>query len=82
MAEIRLRNDLAYYETQLKEYDASLARQIHRVELMLDALKASGQFGTALAAGAMSAIHVQAGIHGQGHVNDSVSYNHNFAHKA
>jgi hypothetical protein len=82
IAEMRLRNNLAYYETQLKEYDAALGRQLHRVELMLDALKASGQFGTALAAGAMSAIHVQAGISGAGHVNDSVSYNHTFAHKA
>jgi hypothetical protein len=82
IAEMRLRNNLAYYETQLKEYDAALARQVHRVELILDALKASGQFGTALAAGAMSAIHVQAGISGAGHVNDSVSYNHTFAHKA
>lgn len=73
VSEERLRNNLAYYEARLREYDSSLARAIQRVTLVLEAMKASGQITSSLAAGAMSAIHVQASMSGSGNVSDSVS---------
>lgn len=81
IAEMRLRNNLAYWETTLKEFDAALARQLHRVDQVLEALKAAGQYGTALAAGAMSTVHVGAAISGAGHVTDAYGYQDNVSHK-
>jgi hypothetical protein len=66
--EQRLRNNIEYYGTQLREFDALLARQIERVKIILEASKSAGQIGASLAAGAMSAIHVSSAISGQGSV--------------
>lgn len=73
--ELRLRNNLEYYSTQLREFDTVLARQIERARIIVEALKGAGQIGASLAAGAMSAIHVQAAIHGSGSVASNVNTN-------
>lgn len=77
VSEMRLRNQLAYYEAQLREYDAAMARLLSRTQIITDALKASGQMATTLTAGAMSAIHVQASMSGSAQVEDRQSYNVN-----
>lgn len=69
------RNGLAYYEIRVKEYDASLQRQQHRLDQALEALKSVAQFTTAALSGAMSALHVSAGITGSGSVSSTSSYN-------
>ena len=73
VAQDQTRNQLAYYETRVREYDASLQRQQHRLDQALEALKAVGQFTTAALAGASSALHVSAGISGSGSVSGSSS---------
>ncbi len=77
VTEMRLRNQLAYYEARLREYDAAMGRLISKTQIITDALKASGQMATTLTAGAMSAIHVQAGMSGSASVGDHQSYNVN-----
>jgi hypothetical protein len=84
VAEARLRNNLAYYETRVREYDQSLNRLIERARIIVQALTATGQINAQLAAGAMAAMHVQASLSGHGQAgtswSDSFSYNenHNF----
>lgn len=73
-AEARLRNQLAYYETRIREYDQAMARTIQRAQLIIDAIKGASSTSAALATGAMSAIHVQAAMHGNATVSDSQSY--------
>lgn len=81
IAEIRLRNDLAFYETQLREFDAGLDRQLKRAGIIAESLKSAGSIAASLAAGAMSSIHVQAAIHGQGSVGYANNQNHNYQHR-
>lgn len=71
--EMRLRSNISYHESQLREIDAALNRQIERSKVMLEALKATGQLSSTLTAGAMSAIHVSAAMHGSGSVSSSTS---------
>ncbi len=80
VSEQRLRNNLAYYEALLKEYDASQSRLLDELKIKEAALDAAARTTAAVAAGAMSAIHVQASVHGNASISDSASYNvnHNF----
>lgn len=73
--ELRLRNLLSHAELQFKEYDAMMARVIQTAQIIGDQLKAAGQFTSALATGAMSAIHVSASVGASGSVSDSQSFN-------
>ena len=75
--EIRLRNMLAYTELQIREYDAYTQRIVQTAQIIGDQLKAAGQFTSALATGAMSAIRVGADLGARGSVSDSQSYNVN-----
>lgn len=78
VSEARLRNNLAYYETQVKEFDARMNRVLQQATLIVESLKAAGQYTAAMAQGAMSAIHVSAGMSGSGTVSDSNSYSRSF----
>lgn len=84
ISESRLRNMLAYYETRVREYDQSMTRLIERGRVVVSALSAAGGMASQLAAGAMSAMHVQASLSGSGNAgtswSNSYSYseNHNF----
>lgn len=88
VSESRLRTNLAYYEAQIKQYDARLGRLLQQSTLIVESLRSAGQFTSALAQGAMSAIHVQASMSGSGSVSDSSSYQrsfqeiHNYKHGA
>lgn len=78
--EARLRNNLAYFETLMHEYDARLGRVLQQTTLKVEGLKSAGQITSTLGAGAMAAIHVQAGITGSGSASDTNNYSviHNF----
>lgn len=84
VAESRLRNQLAYYETRVREYDQSMNRLIERGRVIVSALAAAGNMAAQLSSGAMSAMHVQASLSGSGNAStgwsNSYSYseNHNF----
>jgi replication fork clamp-binding protein CrfC len=84
--ELRLRNNLAYYETQVKEYDAKLGRLLEQSKLVVESLRSAGQFSAALAQGAMSAIHLNASMQATGHASSTNTYtqsfneNHNYKH--
>lgn len=78
VAELRLRNNLAFFETAYKEYDARLGRIIEQAKIVADSMRAAGQFASALAQGAMSAIHVQASMSGSGNASSSSQYSNSF----
>lgn len=77
--ESRLRNNLAYYEIELKKYDASISRMIQQVEIQAEAVKAAGTMAAQLAAGAMAATNVSASMSGSAGISssDSLSFSHN-----
>lgn len=81
LQELRLRNNLAYYESQLKAYDATIQRLIQQATLQSDAIKSAGQMASQLAAGAMAATNVSASLSGSAGVSssDSISRNYNIS---
>lgn len=66
-----LRNALAYYEIQVKEYDAQQARLIELTRLQEAAIEGAGRMASQLAAGAMAAINVGANLSGNASSSDS-----------
>ena len=84
ITESRLRNNLAYYETRVREYDQAMSRLIQRAQVVVSALSAGGNMAAQLSSGAMSAMHVQASLSGSGNAstswgsNYSYSENHNY----
>lgn len=82
LIELRLRNHLAYYEVQQKAYDAAMSRTIQRAEIAEHGLAAAGSMASQLAAGAMSAAHVQASLSGSGSASasNSASWNYNYSY--
>ena len=77
LLQARLSNNLAYFEIMLKEYDARMARMLEQSKLQSEAQKAAGQMASQLAAGAMAAIHVSAGMSGSAGISSSESFIHN-----
>lgn len=71
--ESRLRNNLAYYEIELKKYDAIIQRMIQQAQIQSDAVKSAGTMAAQLAAGAMSATNVSASISGGASLSDATS---------
>lgn len=80
MIEARLRNNLALFEVQIKEYDATVARLIQIANLKVEAMRSAGQIASSIASGAMSAMHVGATLSGSGSLSgsDSLSINKNY----
>jgi hypothetical protein len=74
VAEDRTRNIIAYFDAQSKQYDTMTNRIVKEAEIVLGALEAAARSSSALAQGALSAIHVQASMSGSGSVSDSQSY--------
>lgn len=69
--EANLRNNLAYYEIELKKYDASMERLIQQVQIQSEAIKAAGQMSSQLAAGAMAATNVSASMSGAANISST-----------
>lgn len=80
VSENRLRNNLAFYEIRVREYDQAMARIIERARVITTALTAAGNMGSQLASGAMSAMHVQASLSGSGSASTSSSYTYTESH--
>lgn len=78
--ESNVRNNLAFYDTQVHEFDASAQRVIALAGLNLEGIKAAGNITAQLSAGAMSARHVQASISGSGSASTSSSYSYSEQH--
>ena len=74
LGEARLRNNLAYYEIQVKEHDQKMGRILKQAEINADALKTAGQMSAQLTAGAYAAMHVSASMSGSAGVSASSSY--------
>ena len=77
IAESRLRNHLAFYDTRLREYDQMQNRTLDRARIVVQALSSAGTMSSQLAAGAMSAMHVQASLSGNGSASTSWSNSYN-----
>lgn len=69
--ESNIRNFLAYYEMQLKKYDAHMSRLIEKAKVSIEGLKAAGSISSSLAAGAMAAVNVSTGLSGGAATNAS-----------
>lgn len=74
--EARLRNNLAYYEIMVKEYDQRMTRLIEQTKLHSDNTKAAGQMAAALAAGGMAALHVSATMTGTAGISSTETFQH------
>lgn len=76
--EMRLRNNLAYFDAAIKEYDAKMGRLLEQSKLVVEGLRSAGQYTAALAQGAMSAIHLNASMSASGAASSSSSYQNSF----
>ncbi|MGO4700297.1 hypothetical protein [Dyella sp. 2RAB6] len=72
-AEATARNNIAYFDVISRQFDSRMQRLMEQARLLLGAIQSAGQMASQLAAGAMSATHVQAGISGNGSASIGVS---------
>lgn len=85
-ADMNTRTNIAYSEMQISEYQAKMQNAVQQAQIALEAAKAIGQYTAQLAAGAMSAAHVSAGITGTGTATstqsktETLSHNHNYSY--
>ena len=85
-ADMATRTNIAFAEVQMSEYTAKSQYAIQQAQIALEAGKAVGMYTAQLAAGAMSAAHVSAGISGNGSAStseslsksESTSHNYNY----
>ncbi len=73
VAEANARNNIAQFEVIGRQFDSRMQRMIEQARMLLGAIQAAGGMASQLAAGAMSATHVQAGISGSGSASVSAS---------
>ena len=79
-ADMTTRTNIAYSEMQISEYSSKLQNAVQQAQIALDAAKAVGQYTAQLAAGALSAAHVSAGISGSGSASTSGSTSRSESH--
>ena len=69
---------------QISEYQAKMQNAIQKAQIALESAKALGQYTAQLAAGALSAVHVSAGMSASGSVSSSesksTSTSHNYSY--
>ena len=70
-ADMSARTNIAFSEMQISQYQANINKAVQAAQIALEAAKAMGQYSAQLAAGAMSAMHVSAGVTGSGSQNDT-----------
>jgi hypothetical protein len=73
VTESRLRNNLAYYEIQVREYDQALTRLLEEMKVRVEALKTVASATAQISAGAFAAMHVSASMTGAANVSDQYS---------
>lgn len=87
-ADMNSRTNIAFSEMQISQYQANIQKAAQQANIVLEASKAMGQYAAQLAAGAMSALHVQASVSGQGSQSETWSTqtstgtntNHNYSY--
>ena len=83
-ADMNTRTNIAYAEMQISEYQAKMQNAIQKAQIALESAKALGQYTAQLAAGALSAVHVSAGMSASGSVSSSesksTSTSHNYSY--
>lgn len=72
--ESEIRATLGIYEIEIRKYLADMDMLIKQAGIQLEALKAAGQVGSTLAAGAMAGINIGASLQGSGSVGASGGY--------
>ena len=81
-ADMKVRANIAYADVQIAEYKARLERAVQEANIALESAKALGQYNAQLAAGALSAANISAGIGGSHNssytASDSNNKNHNY----
>lgn len=77
MSADRLRANIAYYDVQIKAFDAKMNRSVQRAQIVTEAVKAAGQMASQLAAGAYAAMHVSATMSGQASVSSNETFTTN-----
>lgn len=87
-ADMNTRTNIAFSEMQISQYTANINKAAQQAQIALEAAKAMGQYSAQLAAGAMSAVNISAGVTGSG--NDTNTYsrtestgtntNHNYSY--
>lgn len=71
--EAEIRASLGIFDVEVRKYMADMEQVIRKAQIQLEALKAAGQVGSTLAAGAMAGINVGANLSGSGGVSASGS---------
>ena len=85
-ADMHTRSNIAYAEMFIGRYQANIQKAVQQAQIALEAAKAMGQYSAQLAAGAMSAMNVSAGISGSGTqsesfgISTSTNTNHNYTY--
>ena len=85
-ADMVARTNLAYSQAQTAMYQASIQKASSEAQVLMEGVKASGQYTAQLAAGALSALHVSASVQGTGsqagnftkNVSEDTNTNHNY----
>lgn len=72
-----IRVQLANYETEIRRYIADMEQLVRKASVQVEALRAAGQLGSTLAAGAMAAVNLSAGMSASGSVSASGTVNVN-----
>jgi hypothetical protein len=80
VAEANARNNLGYFDTVNRQFDARMQRLMIVSQQILTAIQEAGRMSAQMAAGAMSAVHASASISGSGSNSSSVSFSesHNY----
>ena len=76
-ADMATRTNIAFSEVQMSEYNAKMTHAVQLANVTLEATKAIGQYSAQLAAGAMSAMHVSAGVSASGGATSTEATNKN-----
>ena len=85
VAESQQRTNIAFSEMVQKRYEANINEAVQRANIALESAKAQGAFAAQMAAGAMSALNVSAGVSGSGtqsassYSSDNTTTNYNYS---
>lgn len=71
--EAEIRASLGLFDVEVRKYIADMEQMIRKANVQLEALKAAGQVGATLSAGAMAGINIGASLSGSGGVSASGS---------
>ncbi|RRD41620.1 hypothetical protein EII18_08400 [Comamonadaceae bacterium OH3737_COT-264] len=80
-ADMQARTNISYAQAQISEYSAKSQHAINTAQIAVESAKAMGAYSAQMAAGAMSAVNISAGISGSGSQSGSHNQNHNYSYE-